>query len=81
MEQFCKEIEALHSKAEQEREKLRKQWTKEFETRKRLSKITAKEVQGIKMAMHSVVTNDLSSHLAQAIQNHFMASPIAKEIE
>ena len=43
--------------------------------------MTAKEIQGIKTVMDSFVTNDLSSHLAEAVQNHFTASPITKEIE
>ena len=42
--------------------------------------MTAKEVQAIKATMDSFITNDLSSHLAQAIQHHFGAFPIAQNI-
>ena len=42
--------------------------------------MTAKEVQAIKATMESFITNDLSSHLAKAIQHHFGAIPIAQDI-
>ena len=42
--------------------------------------MTAKDVQAIKATMESFITNDLSSHLARAIQHHFGAFPIAQDI-
>ena len=63
-----------------ERERQREIIQEEMRLQKRLGNMTAKEVRAIKATMDSFITNDLSSHLAQAIQLHFGAFPIAQNI-
>ena len=80
LEEYREEIKELYSKVIRERERQREIIQEEMRSQERLGKMTAKEVQAIKATMDSFITNDLSSHLAQAIQHHFGAFPIAQNI-
>ena len=70
----------LYTRVINERERQREAMQVEMRSQKRLEKMTAKEVQAIKATMASFITNDLSSHLARAIQHHFGAFSIAQDI-
>ena len=80
LEEYKEEIKELYGRVIRERERQREMIQEEMRSQKRLGKMTAKEVQAIKVTMDSFITNDLSSHLAQAIQHHFGAFPIAQNI-
>ena len=77
IEEYREEIKGLYTRVINERERQREAMQEEMRSQKRLGKMTAKEVQAIKATMESFIHNDLSSHLAQAIQHHFGAFPIA----
>ena len=80
IEEYRGEIDAHYATMLKEREKQREEMHEEIDTQKRLGKMTAKEVQSIKAAMESFITNELSSHLAKAIEHHFRAFPISTNI-
>ena len=80
LEEYIEEIKELYARAIKEREQQREIIREEMRSQRRLGKMTAKEVQAIKATMDSFITNDLSSHLAQAIQYYFGAFPIAQNI-
>ena len=80
IEEYRGEIDTLYATMLKERERQREEMQEEIDTQKRLGKMTAKEVQSIKATMESFVTNELSSHLAKAIEHHFRAFPISTNI-
>ena len=80
IEEYKEEIKGLYTRVINERERQREAMQEEMRSQTRLGKMTAKEVQAIKATMESFITNDLSSHLARAIQHHFGAFPIAQDI-
>ena len=80
IEEYKGEIDALYATMLKERERQREEMQEEIDTQKRLGKMTAKEVQSIKATMESFVTNELSSHLAEAIVHHLRGFPISTNI-
>lgn len=80
IQSFQAEIDSLYGDLLMEREKQRDRMQKDLDTQKRLGKMTRQEVERIKLAMDSFVTNELSSHLAIAIGQHFRAYPIANDV-
>ena len=80
LEEYREEIKELYARVIRERERQREIIQEEMSSQRRLGKLIAKEVRAIKATMDSFITNDLSSHLAQAIQHHFGAFPIAQNI-